>query len=115
MVDDWISKANARQRAGRAGRVKPGLCFSLYTRHRFEKLMRPYQVPEMLRVPLVELCLQIKLLGLGYIKPFLSKEKVLPLLTAGLLLPFAALTPAGRAMPSSPPRLHDTDVDDCGD
>ncbi|XP_024015493.1 DExH-box ATP-dependent RNA helicase DExH7, chloroplastic isoform X2 [Eutrema salsugineum] len=73
MVEDWISQANARQRTGRAGRVKPGICFSLYTRHRFEKLMRPYQVPEMLRMPLVELCLQIKLLGLGHIKPFLSK------------------------------------------
>ncbi|RID44875.1 hypothetical protein BRARA_I01640 [Brassica rapa] len=73
MVEDWISQANARQRTGRAGRVKPGICYSLYTRHRFEKLMRPYQVPEMLRMPLVELCLQIKLLGLGHIKPFLSK------------------------------------------
>ncbi|XP_041014528.1 DExH-box ATP-dependent RNA helicase DExH7, chloroplastic isoform X1 [Juglans microcarpa x Juglans regia] len=73
MVEDWISQANARQRRGRAGRVKPGTCFSLYTRHRFEKLMRNFQVPEMLRMPLVELCLQIKLLSLGYIKPFLSK------------------------------------------
>lgn len=44
MVEDWISRANATQRRGRAGRVKPGICFSLYTRHRFEKLMRPYQV-----------------------------------------------------------------------
>ncbi|CAN8244837.1 unnamed protein product [Cochlearia groenlandica] len=73
MVEDWISQANARQRTGRAGRVKPGICFSLYTCHRFENLMRPYQVPEMLRMPLVELCLQIKLLGLGHIKPFLSQ------------------------------------------
>ncbi|CAL1385571.1 unnamed protein product [Linum trigynum] len=73
MVEDWISQANARQRRGRAGRVKPGVCLCLYTRHRFEKLMRPYQVPEMLRMPLVELCLQIKLLSLGHIKPFLSK------------------------------------------
>ncbi|XP_050211111.1 DExH-box ATP-dependent RNA helicase DExH7, chloroplastic isoform X2 [Mercurialis annua] len=73
MVEDWISQANARQRRGRAGRVKPGICFCLYTRHRFEKLMRPYQVPEMLRMPLVELCLQIKILSLGHIKPFLSK------------------------------------------
>ncbi|KAL1539169.1 RNA helicase [Salvia divinorum] len=58
MVEDWISQANARQRRGRAGRVKPGNCFCLYTRHRYEKLMRSYQIPEMLRMPLTELCLQ---------------------------------------------------------
>ncbi|KAL5787272.1 hypothetical protein ACOSP7_004221 [Xanthoceras sorbifolium] len=73
MVEDWISQANARQRRGRAGRVKPGICFCLYSCYRYEKLMRPYQVPEMLRMPLVELCLQIKLLSLGHMKAFLSK------------------------------------------
>ncbi|OAY64742.1 ATP-dependent RNA helicase Dhx29 [Ananas comosus] len=73
IVEDWISRANAKQRRGRAGRVKPGICFCLYTRHRFEKLMRPFQVPEMLRMPLTELCLQIKSLSLGDIKSFLLK------------------------------------------
>lgn len=44
MFEDWISQANAKQRRGRAGRVKPGVCFCLYTRHRFESLMRLFQV-----------------------------------------------------------------------
>ncbi|PKA56835.1 putative pre-mRNA-splicing factor ATP-dependent RNA helicase [Apostasia shenzhenica] len=73
MVEEWISQANAKQRRGRAGRVKPGTCFCLYTRYRFEKLMRTFQVPEMLRMPLTELCLQIKSLSLGDIKSFLSE------------------------------------------
>lgn len=44
IVEDWISRANAKQRRGRAGRVKPGICFCLYTCYRFEVLMRPFQV-----------------------------------------------------------------------
>eukprot|EP00850_Spirogloea_muscicola_P015823 SM000124S25955 [mRNA] locus=s124:410023:420711:+ [translate_table: standard] len=73
LVEAWISQANARQRAGRAGRVRPGKCFALYTRYRMTSVMRPFQVPEMLRVPLVELCLQIKLLALGDVASFLQQ------------------------------------------
>ncbi|KAB1225897.1 ATP-dependent RNA helicase DHX36 [Morella rubra] len=94
MVEDWISQANARQRRGRAGRVKPGICFCLYTRYRFEKLMRNFQVPEMLRMPLAELCLQIKLLSLGYVKPLLSK--------VGALEGDEELTPLGHHLAKLP-------------
>ncbi|EPS71537.1 hypothetical protein M569_03222, partial [Genlisea aurea] len=73
MVEDWISQADARQRRGRAGRVTSGVCFCLYTCHRYEQLMRKFQVPELMRMPLAELCLQVKLLSLGSIKEFLSK------------------------------------------
>ncbi|XP_015929708.1 3'-5' RNA helicase YTHDC2 isoform X2 [Parasteatoda tepidariorum] len=58
----WISKASAIQRRGRAGRCRPGLCYHLYSRLRFNSFRR-FQVPEILRVPIHELCLQAKLLA----------------------------------------------------
>ncbi|ELR25721.1 helicase conserved Cterminal domain containing protein [Acanthamoeba castellanii str. Neff] len=71
--ETWIAKANAAQRRGRAGRVKKGLCFKLYTERRHADLMdqRP---PEILRVPLEQLCLQIKLLNVrATVKQFLHQ------------------------------------------
>ena len=44
LVEDWVARASALQRRGRAGRVRPGRCFGLYTRARFEERMRKYQV-----------------------------------------------------------------------
>ena len=44
LVEDWVSRAGALQRKGRAGRVRPGQCFALYTRHRFEERMKKFQV-----------------------------------------------------------------------
>ena len=81
LVDCWIATANRRQRRGRAGRVRPGEAFYMYTRERSRGLT-PFQPAEMLRVPLHELCLQIKLLGLGEIVPFLSRAIEPPALHA---------------------------------
>ena len=44
LVEDWVSRASALQRRGRAGRVRPGMCWTLCTRPRFEHRMRRYQV-----------------------------------------------------------------------
>ena len=63
LVETWASAANARQRMGRAGRTGPGTYYALYTRHRFEKQMLRSQRAEILRVPLTEICLLIKVLG----------------------------------------------------
>ncbi|EDL09994.1 mCG11938 [Mus musculus] len=58
----WISKASAIQRKGRAGRCRPGICFRLFSRLRFQNMLE-FQTPELLRMPLQELCLHTKLLA----------------------------------------------------
>ncbi|MQM15968.1 hypothetical protein Taro_048919 [Colocasia esculenta] len=72
LLPSWISKASARQRRGRAGRVQPGECYHLYPRCVYDSFAE-YQLPELLRTPLQSLCLQIKSLHLGSISDFLSR------------------------------------------
>lgn len=53
-----VSKASATQRAGRAGRTRPGRCVRLYTRHDFDT--RPeYERAEVLRLDLAETALAL--------------------------------------------------------
>lgn len=58
-----ISQAAAVQRAGRAGRTRPGRALRLYTRHDFEQ-RRPQELPEIARADLADLALTIAALGL---------------------------------------------------
>ena len=73
LLPTWVSRASVRQRKGRAGRVRAGKCFHVYTRELHDNQMAQYQLPEILRTPLEELCLQIKSLQLGNIEMFLGK------------------------------------------
>ncbi|KAI8920276.1 P-loop containing nucleoside triphosphate hydrolase protein [Powellomyces hirtus] len=104
----WVSRANAMQRRGRAGRVTKGVCVHLFTSHHFENLLAPQQVPEMRRTPLEQLCLRIKVLPFlnGRIAQILDKvieppspeavrQAVLTLRTLQALTKEEDLTPLG--------------------
>ncbi|CAI4523539.1 CBM_collapsed_G0022830.mRNA.1.CDS.1 [Saccharomyces cerevisiae] len=59
-----ISKASAQQRAGRAGRTRPGKCFRLYTEEAFQKELIEQSYPEILRSNLSSTVLELKKLGI---------------------------------------------------
>ena len=59
-----ISRASAHQRAGRAGRTRPGKCFRLYTEGSFKKDLQEQTYPEILRSNLGSVVLQLKKLGI---------------------------------------------------
>jgi len=59
-----ISQASANQRAGRAGRTRPGKCFRLYTQKAFHKELQEQTYPEMLRSNLGSVVLTLKKLGI---------------------------------------------------
>lgn len=62
MKSVWISQSNALQRRGRAGRCRPGVAYLLYSSFRYKNMPR-FRVPEILRVPVHEICLHVKLLA----------------------------------------------------
>ncbi|XP_020576741.1 DExH-box ATP-dependent RNA helicase DExH1 [Phalaenopsis equestris] len=112
LLPSWISKASAQQRKGRAGRVQSGVCYRLYPKL-IHDAMPAYQLPEILRTPLQELCLHIKTLQLGSVATFLGKALQPPdplavnnalelLRTIGALDEREELTPLGRHLCTLP-------------
>lgn len=58
-----ISRASAKQRAGRAGRTRPGTCYRLYTESAFASELKEATYPEILRSNLGNVVLQLKKLN----------------------------------------------------
>ncbi|CAI5464562.1 unnamed protein product [Closterium sp. Yama58-4] len=60
-----VSKAQANQRAGRAGRTSPGKCFRLYTAWSYANELEDNTVPEIQRTNLGNVVLMLKSLGIN--------------------------------------------------
>jgi len=66
----WISKASASQRAGRAGRTGPGHCYRLYSSAVYERDFPEHAEPEILRMPVEGVVLQLKSMDLQHVVNF---------------------------------------------
>ncbi|KAI0654455.1 P-loop containing nucleoside triphosphate hydrolase protein [Cubamyces menziesii] len=65
-----ISQAQARQRAGRAGRTGPGKCYRLYTEAAFRNEMLPNSIPDIQRTNLAHTILMLKAMGINDLLSF---------------------------------------------
>jgi len=65
-----VSRANANQRSGRAGRTGPGFCFRLYTDRQFREELMETAVPEIQRTNLSNVVLLLKSLGVKNLLDF---------------------------------------------
>lgn len=69
LLVEKISRASSDQRAGRAGRTAPGICFRLWTER--EHRERPMQeLPEVKRLDLSEVVLTLKASGIDHVRSF---------------------------------------------
>ena len=69
LKEGWISRASAEQRKGRSGRTGPGVCFRLYEESEY-KALKPFSTPEIQRVPLDSIVLQMVSMGLSDVRKF---------------------------------------------
>lgn len=66
----WISKASAAQRAGRAGRTAPGHCYRLYSSAVFNNILPDFSCAEISKVPVDGVVLLMKSMNIDKVSNF---------------------------------------------
>ncbi|KAJ1735350.1 putative ATP-dependent RNA helicase DHR1 [Coemansia biformis] len=66
----WASQASANQRMGRAGRTGPGHCYRLFSSAVFNDQFARFSEPEVLRMPIEGVVLQMKAMNLDNVTNF---------------------------------------------
>jgi len=110
-----VSQASADQRAGRCGRIGPGVCLRLYSEEDYRRRER-FTPPEILRSNLADVILRLEALGLGHVDqfPFLDpprpeaiRDGYKTLFELGAVDEERKLTPLGRRLQRLPvdPRI----------
>src|SRR5277367_6778374 len=106
-----ISQANAKQRAGRAGRTGPGKAYHLYTESAFKNEFYVQTIPEIQRTNLANTVLLLKSLGVRDLLDFDFMDpppqdtittSLFDLWALGALSHTGDLTPTGRSMTAFP-------------
>jgi len=95
----WISKASANQRSGRAGRTGPGHCYRLYSSAVYERDFAEFAEPELLRMPIEGVVLQLRAMHVPNVAkfPFPTPPDRQSLVRADKILKYlSAITPDGR-------------------
>ncbi|QLL32381.1 hypothetical protein HG536_0C05500 [Torulaspora globosa] len=72
LIESFISKAEVKQRRGRAGRVREGISYKLFSKRLYEENMVPMPKPEISRISLESLFISVKAMGIKDVKNFLS-------------------------------------------
>ncbi|GAA5938098.1 hypothetical protein JCM10213_000830 [Rhodosporidiobolus nylandii] len=120
LVETFVAQSNAKQRRGRAGRVREGVAFHLFTKHRHDNYMQEHPQPEMLRLSLQDLALRIKIMKIGPQKGIEEtlgsaldaptsiniQRAVSALVEVGALTVTEEITPLGRHLAKLPMDVH---------
>ncbi|KAG0677570.1 hypothetical protein C6P42_000829 [Pichia californica] len=71
LIEIWASKAETKQRRGRAGRIRNGLCYKLFTKDTENKMISQ-PIPEIKRTKLESVYLTVKSIGIKNVYDFLQ-------------------------------------------